>query len=250
MLLPIRDHNPSQRRPYVTYGLIALNVIIFLAYWPVLYELEFRFILDDWAIVPAEVLHGDDWHTWITAMFLHGGIAHLLGNMLYLYIFGDNLEDVLGPWRFLLFYLACGIGASVFQVFSDPYSLVPSVGASGAIAGVMGGYLLLYPKAKIDIAFFIIVIFIRAFVLSAWIVLGIWFGLQVFFQWLESDTAEVAYWAHIGGFLVGVVFVFPTWLRLGGTKFWSRHHGHPPHPETERYVLSPRVPTIRRKPKE
>src|SRR6056297_1442232 len=150
-MFPIRDHNPSGGTPYVTYALIAANIGIFLAYWPLFSEpwALNRFFFD-WAMVPARVAQEGNWHTVATSMFLHGGVMHLAGNMLFLWIFGDNMEDEMGHAGFLLFYLASGIGAALAQVLAAPYSQVPTVGASGAIAGVMGGYLLLFPKAKVD----------------------------------------------------------------------------------------------------
>ncbi|NKX43609.1 rhomboid family intramembrane serine protease [Roseicyclus persicicus] len=251
-MFPIRDHNPSNRTPFVTWALIALNTVIFLSYFPSLSQAEplLAAFFADWALVPAEVLSGLDGHTVVTSMFLHGGWMHLIGNMLFLYIFGDNLEDLMGHFWFLVFYLASGIGAAAGQILSDPTSTVPMVGASGAIAGVMGAYLLFFPRARIDVLV-IIVVLIRIFTIPAWLMLGLWFGLQLV-NGLAMDVAGgggVAYWAHAGGFVAGVVLALPLWLRLGGPGYWQRWHGKPPHDEVE-YVIergrSSPIPRVRR----
>ena len=250
-MFPLRDHNPSTRIPYVTYILIAANTGIFLSYVPLFSNPQalFRFY-DAWALIPARFeLQG-----YLTSMFLHGGWMHLIGNMLFLWIFGDNLEDEMGHGGFALFYLASGIAAGVAHTLSDPASIVPTVGASGAIAGVMGGYLLLFPKARVDVLF-IFIIFFRIIPLPAWVMLGAWFGLQLFNGASSGGGAGVAYWAHAGGFVIGVIFALPTWLRLGGPAFWSRTDGHPPHPAA-RYARSSnpsvprrrtRIPRVRRR---
>lgn len=244
-MFPIRDHNPSGRVPYVTYVLIAANVGIFLSYWFQLQEPALTYFFYEWGLVPRFVSEGVQYHGLITHMFLHGGWMHLIGNMLFLFIFGDNLEDEMGHFAYALFYLLSGLAAAGLQFAAAPLSEVPMVGASGAIAGVMGGYLLLFPKARIDVLF-IIVIFFRIFAIPAWIVLGVWFGLQLFNGWnTPTDAGGVAYWAHAGGFAAGIILSLKTWLRLGGPSFWNRTHGVPPHPEAN-YKLSrssiPRVP--------
>ncbi|PTE22912.1 rhomboid family intramembrane serine protease [Cereibacter changlensis JA139] len=247
-MFPIRDHNPSGRTPYVTYALIAANVVIFLGYWLVLPSEEalnwffFRF-----GLVPAAVTSGQGWAGFLTSMFLHGGWMHLFGNMLFLYIFGDNLEDLMGHVGFLVFYLAAGLAAAAGQVLADPWSPLPMVGASGAIAGVMGGYLLLFPRAKVDVLI-IFVIFFRIFPIPAWIMLGLWFGLQLISGLsAPSDMGGVAYWAHSGGFLAGLVFTLPFWLRKGGPAFWSVTHGQPPHPHPDYALQRSRIPVVRRR---
>ncbi|MEL6522334.1 MAG: rhomboid family intramembrane serine protease [Pseudomonadota bacterium] len=239
-MFPLRDHNPSKRVQYVTYALIAANVVIFLSYVPLFNNAPalIRFY-DSWALIPARL----EPHGYVTSMFLHGGWMHLLGNMLFLWIFGDNLEDEMGHLGFALFYLASGIGAGLIHTLSDPLSEVPTVGASGAIAGVMGGYLLLFPKARVDVLF-IFIIFFKVIPLPAWVMLGAWFGLQLFNGIGSSaEGGGVAYWAHAGGFVIGAILAMPIWLRLGGTSFWSKTHGVPPHPEAT-YVRSsiPKVP--------
>lgn len=247
-MFPIRDHNPSGRIPYVTYALIAANIGIFLMYFAIIgQDAKFASFLDNWAMIPAEVMVGEDRHTLLTSMFLHGGWMHLAGNMLFLWIFGDNLEDAFGHLGFLVFYLLCGFAADAAHLLSDPNSQVPVVGASGAIAGVMGGYLLLYPKAKVDILL-IFIVFFRVFTIPAWIVLAIWFGIQVFSG--AASTAAgggVAYWAHAGGFVAGLIFALPYWLRNGGVRFWSANDYHPPHPDGKIPERISNIPVVQRR---
>jgi membrane associated rhomboid family serine protease len=247
MLFPFRDHNPSGRTPFVCWALIAANILIFLGYWLTIkseYGLaEFYF---DWGLVPRKVMAGVDWETVVTSMFLHGGWMHLAGNMVFLWVFGDNLEDQMGHWRFALFYLVGGALAGAAQVAYEPHSLVPMVGASGAIAAVLGGYLLLFPRAKVDVLLFF-VIFIRVIPIPAWIVLGVWFGTQLFSGWsAPADGGGVAYWAHAGGFMAGVILALPVWLARGGVRFWGQTHGVPPHPEAEGIFAKSRIPVVRR----
>ena len=244
-MFPIRDHNPSERTPYVTYALIALNVVIFLSYWPLFDDQRaLGAFYDTWGMRPIEVSNGIETYTLLTSMFLHGGLMHLVGNMLFLWVFGDNLEDQMGHVPFLIFYLASGIGADLGQLLADPSSPVPVVGASGAIAGVMGGYLLLFPKAKVDILI-IFIIFFKVFPVPAWIMLGLWFGLQVFngVGSLGATGGGVAYWAHAGGFIVGFVLTIPLWLRLGASGWWVKTDYHPPHPEA---TYPSRIPVVKR----
>jgi membrane associated rhomboid family serine protease len=247
-MFPIRDHNPSGGTPYVTYALIAINVVIFAATWHLFSDQRALMgFFSDWALFPNRVSSGGGYSGLLTSMFLHGGVMHLAGNMLFLWIFGDNLEDEMGHLRFLAFYLASGVGAGLAQVLAAPYSGIPTVGASGAIAGVMGGYLLLYPKARIDILF-IFFVFFRILAVPAWAMLGFWFALQVVNGSLDDGSAGgVAYWAHAGGFVVGVLLTLPVFLRQGGTAFWSRTHGQPPHPPAEYELTRTRIPRVRRK---
>ncbi|WP_295045549.1 rhomboid family intramembrane serine protease [uncultured Paracoccus sp.] len=241
-MFPIRDHNPSQQTPWVTYGLIAANVAMFLLTLPLVQGGEWlwtRLALYPLAVTHLELLWGLGTH-----MFLHGGIMHLAGNMLFLWIFGDNMEEQLGRWGFLAFYLAAGLAAAMAQIAAEPFSPVPMVGASGAIAGVMGGYLLLFPRAKVDILA-IFIVFFKVFTLPAWVVLGVWLAIQVFGGYATpGEGGGVAYWAHAGGFVAGAVLALPRFLRLGGPRFWERTHGHPPHPEA---VYGPsRIPPVGR----
>ena len=226
--LPIRDHNPSGGTPWVTYLLLAANLGIFLLTVPYLGDerLATAFFLT-WGLVPGDLAAADV----LTSMFLHGGLLHLGGNMLFLWLYGDNMEDVFGHLGFLAFYLACGIAAALLHVATVPGSPVPLVGASGAIAGVMGGYLLLFPRARIDILMVILII-VRIVPVPAWAVLALWFGTQVFSgASMPSGGGGVAYWAHVGGFLAGLVLTLPAFLIRGGPRYWTRTHGHPPHPE-------------------
>lgn len=165
-MFPIRDHNPSGQTPYVTFALIVINVAVFLWYFTQLSDWQLNDFFLTWGLVPARFTAGQGYETLLTSMFLHGGWMHLGGNMLFLWIFGDNLEEEMGHVGFLLFYLAAGAAAGLAQALPDPRSLVPMVGASGAIAGVMGGYLLLFPKAKVDVLF-IFIIFFRIFAIPA-----------------------------------------------------------------------------------
>jgi membrane associated rhomboid family serine protease len=245
-MFPIRDHNPSEGRPYVVYGLIAINLAVFALQLP--YMGDQRALAGFWgarALYPAAVTEYGDYTGLFTSMFLHAGWMHIAGNMLFLWIFGDNLEDQMGHLGFLAFYLAAGIAAAVAHVAAAPGSTVPTVGASGAIAGVMGGYLLMFPRARVDVLL-IIVIFIRVIQVPAWIMLGLWFALQILSGvGTGAEGGGVAYWAHAGGFLAGLILALPLWLRRGGPRFWGRTHGLPPHPGA---VYAPSsIPTIRRR---
>ena len=230
-MFPFRDHNPSRRHPYVTWGLMAVNVVVFVLYMPLLNDpMALAGFFDRWAMVPAEIMRGEAYHTTITTMFLHGGYMHIAGNLLFLWIFGDNVEDAMGHVPFLIFYLLCGFGADAWHIWSNTASNIPTVGASGAIAGVMGAYLLLYPKAKVDVLL-VIVILVKLITVPAFVVLVAWMGLQIY-GGVGSTGAGVAYWAHVGGFVVGLLLTIPLWLKLGGPAFWKRTHYHPPHKPT------------------
>jgi|SRR5579863_998973 len=211
--LPLYDDNPTARIPYVTYALIALCAVVFL--WQLGQDSDA--VAASYGMIPA-VLFGSaqlspgiavipPWMTVFTSMFLHGGWLHLGGNMLFLWIFGNNIEDVLGHVRYLLLYLASGAVAALCQALPDTASVVPMIGASGAIAGVLGAYLLLYPYAKVHVLVWI-VIFVRIIAVPAWIMLGLWFGLQLVDGLLSApDDAGVAFWAHVGGFISGVALL-------------------------------------------
>lgn len=243
-MFPIRDHNPSQKVPYVTYALMAANILVFIVFL-LPNQTDERALLGiyrSWALIPAAMDAAPE--TLLTSIFLHGGFMHLAGNMLFLWIYGDNMEEELGHLPYLAFYLAAGIAAGLVHVASDPGSVIPTVGASGAIAGVMGGYLLLFPKAKVDVLFIFIIIF-RIIPIPAWIVLGLW----MVFQFAGGFTAlsgqgGVAYWAHIGGFLAGLLMTGPVWLRRGGPAYWDRTDGHPPHPDAQYRRTT--IPVVRR----
>ncbi|MFT4961950.1 MAG: membrane associated rhomboid family serine protease [Paracoccaceae bacterium] len=244
-MFPIRDHNPSGRTPYVVYALIALNVAMYLVTLSIKSDPNaLALFYANWAVVPFRVSDGTNLISLVSSMFLHGGLLHLAGNMLFLWIFGDNLEDEMGHLIFLAFYLIGGVGSGLIHVMSAPGSIIPTVGASGAIAAVMGGYLLLFPKARVDIII-IFIVFFKIFPVPAWVMLGLWFGLQLL-GGVNSDptTGGVAYWAHAGGFVVGLILLIPLWRKRGGTQYWSVNHGKPPHPEN---IYSPsRIPKIQR----
>jgi membrane associated rhomboid family serine protease len=247
-MFPIRDHNPSEQTPYVVYALIAANLLGFALSGGVAGNNEAMVVaFHEWALIPVRVSQGQDYATFATSMFLHGGWMHLLGNMLFLWIFGNNLEDTMGHGRFALFYLAAGIGAGIVHVVAAPWSPVPTIGASGAIAGVMGGYLLLFPRARVDVLL-ILVIFFRVITIPAWMMLGIWLGFQLLGS-LDSDpnAGGVAYWAHTGGFLVGLVLTVPVWIRRGGVAYWGRNHGQPPHPKAAYKLVKSGIPRVPRR---
>lgn len=246
-MFPIRDHNPSGQVPFVTYALIAINVLVFLGSVPGRADAQLGQFFFDWGLIPARIAAGQGYDTFVTSMFLHAGWMHLFGNMLFLWIFADNLEAEMGHVLFVLFYLAVGLAAGLGQMAPEPGSMVPMVGASGAIAGVMGGYVLLYPRARIDVAV-IFVFFFRIFAVPAWVVLGLWFGLQVVSGAAMPLTGGgVAYWAHAGGFVAGLVLTLPVWLWRGARGYWQANDGQPPHPETDFRAARSPVPLIRRR---
>lgn len=244
-MIPIRDHNPSERTAYVTYMLIAINIAVYLYGVAFLTtDMTVSQFYYDYAMIPARISGGENYPSLLTSMFVHASFVHLASNMLFLWIFGDNLEDVMGHIPFLIFYIVGGVGADLTQFAFDAYSPVPLVGASGAIAAIMGGYLLLYPKAKVDIFIFLIV-FIRIVPVPAWLMLAVWFALQLF-NGVSADmnAGGVAYWAHAGGFVIGFLLVVPLWLRLGARDWWEKTHFHPPHPETQ---YPSRIPVVKRR---
>ncbi len=206
----------------MTIGIVVINVLVFL------YQLSagqegFRRFVMQMGFIPYEVTHFVNlrpgsaiplYLTPFTAMFVHGGILHLFGNMLYLWIFGDNIEDVLGHLRFLLFYLGCGIIAAAVQVFFEPNSQLPMIGASGAVAGVLGAFLICFPTARVYTLVF--PFFFRALRIPALFFLGLWFLIQLS-NALGSSTGGIAWFAHIGGFIAGVVLIRK--YRRGRTRF-------------------------------
>ena len=202
-MFPLSDVIPSRTTPFVTVGLIILNALAFL-FEVTLTDRQLQLFAVTYGVVPAEFT----WPSIFTSMFLHGGWLHFLGNMLYLWIFGDNVEDRLGHARYLLFYLFSGAAAALGQTAIEPYSTVPMIGASGAIAGVMGAYFVLFPHSRVLTAVFIF-FFLDLIEIPAIFFLGIWFLMQFFsgVGSLGSDAAQggVAFWAHIAGFFVGGV---------------------------------------------
>ena len=204
MFFPYKDDNPRVLFPFVTFSIILLNVIVFLGqFWISSDDLgNGRSLVYIYGFVPAEF----NPLTIFTSMFMHGGFAHVIGNMWFLYIFGDNVESILGHIKYFIFYLACGIGAALAQFFIEPTSQVPMIGASGAVAGVLGAYMIRFPKARVHVLT-VIIIFITTFVVPAQIVLGLWFLMQLSggLGSLGVDTTGgVAWFAHIGGFIIGV----------------------------------------------
>jgi membrane associated rhomboid family serine protease len=216
-MIPIGDDPPRHRFPWVTIVLIVANVLVFV-YQLSLPERQLEIFVQGFGTVPREILSGRDlpppapgpvWITLFTAIFIHGGFLHLGSNMLYLWVFGDNVEDRLGHMTYLFFYLTAGIVAGLTHVFFNPQSTIPSVGASGAIAGVLGGYLLMFPGALIRTLVILgpILLFPR---ISAILMIGFWFLMQFLAGLLSlgaatEQTSGVAVWAHIGGFVAGVL---------------------------------------------
>jgi len=213
-MLPLYDENRPLRRPYVNYTLIAANIFLFFLFYlqgPKVYE----WIVMNYGLIPLYVLKGQRLHTFITSMFLHGDILHLAGNMLFLFIFGDNVEDAFGHIGYLIFYFVAGVGASLIHIlslFAMPtdlfiYSIkIPSIGASGAISGVLGAYFILYPKARIKTLVMTTVMTIVT--VPAIYFIGFWFFYQLVMGVFSlALPVSVAFWAHVGGFIVGVLVV-------------------------------------------
>ena len=220
-MLPLSDHNPRRTFPFVTYALIAMNVLAFL--WELSLGAQLQRALVAIAFIPQRFWIPGYWEhdiiTTFASMFLHGGLMHIGSNMLYLWIFGDNIEDRLGHVRYTLFYFLCGIAATLAHAFFNASSTIPAIGASGAIAGVLGAYLILYPHAQVT-TLIPIFMFITVRQVPAIIILGLWFVLQLF-SGVGSlgvrdaqDLGGVAYFAHIGGFVAGMALIF----LLGGTR--------------------------------
>ncbi len=215
-MFPISDDNPRRITPYVTWGLIAASVLVFLwqasldskAGEAAVYALGMiPARLFGFSQLPHELAAIPAWATVLTSMFLHGGWMHLGGNMLFLWIFGDNVEDAMGHFRFAVFYLVCGAVAALTQGLLNLQSDIPMIGASGAISGVLGAYLLLYPRARVRVLLFLGIIFWIAHV-PAMFVLGVWFiGQLVNAAMAPPDVPGVAFWAHAGGFVAGMVLV-------------------------------------------
>ncbi len=215
-MIPLKDDNPSQITPIVAYALIGICVLVFL--WQVtLGPVRGQAAIYSLGVIPA-VLLGDaelprhlaivgPWTTVFTSMFMHGGWMHLIGNMLYLWIFGDNVEDGMGHVRFIIFYLLCGMAAVFAQALPDPASQVPMIGASGAISGVLGAYLLLFPHARVLVAIPLGFVMHTTRLPAMWVLL-LWFGLQLLSNLMQSGAGGgVAFRAHIGGFLAGMVLI-------------------------------------------
>jgi membrane associated rhomboid family serine protease len=227
-MFPIRDDNPQILTPYATVAIVAVNIAAWVFVQGMGADPALAGSVCQYGLIPGELLHlvpagtrlplgpdsvcvlGDSgsWHTTITSMFMHGGWMHIIGNMWFLWIFGNNVEDSMGPTRFIIFYLLCGLIAAAFQVAANPESHIPMVGASGAIGGVMGAYVLLYPRVHVHMLF-IFVIYVTTFAVPAYLMLGYWFLVQVLSGVASygADGGGVAFWAHIGGFVAGAVLV-------------------------------------------
>jgi membrane associated rhomboid family serine protease len=232
-MIPLRDDNPTRTTPFLTVGLIAANALVFL------YQLSLppraaKLFVYQFAMIPAVVFGTDQLPgsvtaipptlTLFTSMFLHGGFMHLAGNMLYLWIFGNNIEDAMGHARFLVFYLVCGLLASLSHAFTNLGSEIPSLGASGAISGVLGAYLLLYPRARV-LVLIPLWIFMRLMYVPAAFALGIWFLMQLLSGGLSgSQGGGVAWWAHIGGFVAGMALV--GLFKQRSVRFFNPPHYH------------------------
>lgn len=220
-LIPYSDDDSRQRRfHFVVLLFLLINIAVFIYQVTRGEDGMARFVFS-YAAIPFELTNFTDipptiaypiWITAITSMFMHGGLLHIASNMLYLWVFGDNIEDAMGPFRFIIFYLLCGLGALAAQIAIDPGSQTPIVGASGAIAGILGGYLMLFPRGRVNVVTFIVIIplLLR---LPALIVIGFWILIQFFSGWaslgpnVDEATGGVAYFAHIGGFLTGVILI-------------------------------------------
>lgn len=217
MLFPISDENlPSQSPAYVTWALLAANVLVFL------FQIQNPAFTYGWSVIPYEIVHGVDlvdgtqqpgptpiYLTILTSMFMHGGLFHLAGNLLYLWIFADNLEHVFGRGVFLSFYLGCGIAAAITQIALAPEVTIPTLGASGAIAGVLGAYLVYFPRSRVRVVFFFWFI-IRVVAVPAVLVIGIWIAVQVIaglgsLSMGDQASGGIAYGAHVGGFATGAL---------------------------------------------
>jgi membrane associated rhomboid family serine protease len=231
-MLPLRDDNPRRTVPVINVVLIIVNVMMFL--WEVSLGTSLERALSMVAFVPARFWFApfaiSNIMSIFVSMFLHGGILHLGGNMLYLWIFGDNVEDRLGHVKYLVFYVACGLAATLAHAFVNPSSVVPSIGASGAIAGVLGAYLILFPRTRV-LTLIPILFFITIREIPAIVVLGLWFVLQLFvgvgsIGVQSASEGGVAYFAHIGGFAFGMLLV----VLMGGTR-----RGPPPPRIVGRY---------------
>lgn len=213
-MIPYKDDNPTTHFPIITILLITLNTLVFL--FQMVSNTDSRAIIYSYGVIPHNLLQGDEKMgipvtvNLLTSMFLHGGILHLAGNMLYLWIFGNNIEDQLGIFRFIVFYLLCGVIATYTHALSDPSSTIPMIGASGAISGILGAYLVLFPRARVHTLIFL-GFFIQVIRIPAIIVIGFWIVIQ-FINGLLSrgfygGSGGVAWFAHIGGFLAGVILI-------------------------------------------
>ena len=221
-MIPLRSTERTYSAATATATLIVINILIFLYQATMNYGALVPFV-ERWGIVPDEI--SGHVYTLATSMFLHGGWMHLLGNMMFLWVFGRNVEDLIGSGPYLAFYLACGLAAGVTQVVTSPYSRVPTIGASGAIAGVMGAYLMKFPRARI-VTLVPIIVFITTMEIPAWIMLIWWFVIQIFSGFGSLATANytgggTAWFAHIGGFVAGMLLIRRFPVRRGRWQAWN-----------------------------
>jgi len=257
-MFPISDDNPTLRTPVMTYLLLGIIVFVWIFFQGAGLDAEaMAFSVCTWGMVPVELagqaplglavplnetapcpINNDpiNIYTPVTSMFLHGGWGHIIGNCLFFWVFGNNVEDSMGRLRFVVFYLICGLVAAGAHVLIDPASPIPTVGASGAISGILGAYLVLYPRVRVNLLVIIIFI-IRIFPVPAWLVLIYWFGLQLLtglpqLTSIRPDASGgVAVWAHIGGFVAGVVLIKLFENRsYTARRTTGRHRLHPDHP--------------------
>ncbi len=230
-MIPLRDINPTERFAVVTFILIVLNTAVFI-YELTLGKTAGDHFVQSFALVPAKLFaRGQAANhavpavaTLVTSMFLHGGVLHIAGNMLYLWIFGNNVEDAMGRIRFVLFYALCGLFAAYAHAYANRFSSVPMIGASGAISGVLGAYLLLYPQARVvTLVFF--GFFVRTVPIPAMIVLGFWFALQFLNAMLAGGSAGgVAWFAHVAGFVAGMFLI--GLFKRKDVPFWGGRRSH------------------------
>jgi membrane associated rhomboid family serine protease len=251
MFFPLRDENPTERVPFVNYALMTLNIALFLYTWPMMSGAGW-WVTPGYGLVPTRITADPmgEAFTIFTSMFMHGGWVHLGSNMLALHIFGDNLEDMMGHRRYLLFYLCCGVAAALAQVFIDTASPIPMIGASGAIGGVIGGYLLLFPRAPIVFLNISPLMFLIGLlpVVPAWAVAGYFFVvnlLEAFGYLGEPGVGGVAVFAHLGGFVAGLVTTRAFTIgKTAGKRQWQGFQAKPalPAPTGARWRRRPRRP--------
>jgi len=243
-MIPLRDTIPVRRFPVVNTIIIALNVLVFLGE-SILSPDQLDQFIWQWGLVPSRVWEGGGVVSWLglfTSIFMHGGWWHLISNMLALYIFGDNIEDRLGPVRYILFYLCSGLAASAVHLIAYSGSSLPTVGASGAIAGVLGAYMVLYPQARV-VTLVPIFYFIRIIELPALVYLGFWFVSQLFNGFFALATTDVllrggvAWWAHIGGFVFGLAVIRVIAPRMSYTFYYDDDYDdrYPPLSDDSRW---------------
>jgi membrane associated rhomboid family serine protease len=237
MVIPLHDDNPTSTRPYVTLGILLTCLLTYVWQHLFLEPADAERAAYAYGLVPAVLTGSSDlipgvevipaWATVITSMFMHGGFWHLAGNMLYLWIFGNNIEDAMGHARFLLFYLLCGIAAVAAQVLPNPGSEIPMVGASGAISGVLGAYMLLFPRARVllglPLGFLIVQLgrFPAIWVLAAWFVMQLVMGALAAARDPDASQGGIAFGAHIGGFIAGLLLV--AFFKHRHVPLWRRH---------------------------